>query len=170
MTQRNVLLCAFALTLLLAFTGCHTAPTAVPKSDVAADLKAIRALDERYDAAVNSGNAAALSAVYAEDGIEMAPNQPAVEGRQAIQASNEAAFKEYALKITETPLETQVSGDWAYERGTYTLIVTPKSGAPTEESGKSLAIYKRQPDGSWKAYRTIWNSNIPPPTAAGKKK
>ena len=170
MTLHNTFLCAFALTSMLTFTGCQTAPQPAQKRDVAADTTAIKALGDQYDAAVNSGDAAGVAATYADDGIEMAPNQAATEGRQAIQASNEASFKEYAFKIAETPLETQVAGDWAYGRGNYTLTVTPKSGKPTEGSGKYLFIAKRQPDGSWKYYRAIWNSNNPPPSAAGKKK
>ncbi len=71
---------------------------------------------------------------------------------------------------TFTPLETQVAGDWAYDRGNYTVTVTPKSGKPMEASAKYLIIVKRQPDGSWKVYREISNSNNPPPGAAGKKK
>jgi ketosteroid isomerase-like protein len=63
-----------------------------------------------------------------------------------------------------------VAGDWAYDRGNYTLTVTPKPGKPMEESGKYLAVCKRQPDGSWKISRLIYNSNNPPPGAAGKKK
>jgi ketosteroid isomerase-like protein len=39
-----------------------------------------------------------------------------------------------------------------------------------ERSNKYLTIYRRQPDGSWKIYRDISNSNEPPPSAAAKKK
>ena len=170
MTQRNVLLCAFALTSLLTFAGCQTAPVAEPKRDVAADIKAINALSDQYAAAVNSGDAAALAATFADDGIELAPNQPAAEGRQAIQALEVTAFNESKFKFSFTQLETEVVGDWAWDRGDYTVTVTPKSGKPMEESGKYVDIVKRQPDGSWKFYRSIWNSNAPPPAAAGKKK
>ena len=89
---------------------------------------------------------------------------------QAIQASYEAMFKENAVKFVPTPFETQVAGDWAYDRGNATVTVTPKSGKQMEESVKYLVIVKRQPDGSWKIYRLISNSNNPPPSVAGKKK
>ena len=100
----------------------------------------------------------------------MPPDQAAVEGKQAIQAMYEALFKENALKHAHAPLETQVAGDWAYQRGSYANTVSPKSGKPTEQTGKYLLIAKRQPDGSWKWHRLIYNSNNPPPAAAGKKK
>jgi len=169
MTLRNLFPCAFALTSMLTFAGCRTAPTPEPKRDVAADTAAINALDDQYAAALNSSDAAAVAATYADDAIEMPPNLAAREGKQAIQAAYEAMFKENGIKFTITTLETQVLGDWGYDRGSYTSTATPKSGKPMEDSGKYLGIAKRQPDGSWKVYRVIWNSNNPPPSAAGKK-
>ena len=170
MTLRKVCICAFALTSMLTFAGCQTAPQPEQKRDVAADTTAINALRDQYVAAVNSNDAAAVAATFADDGIEMIPNQAAVEGKQAVQALYEAMFKQSAVKNAPAPLETQVAGDWAYDRGNYTLTVTPKTGKPMEESGKYLVVCKRQPDGSWKLYRLIYNSNNPPPGAAGKKK
>jgi len=170
MTLRNLFSCAVALTLMLTFAGCQTAPTPEPKRDVAADTTAINALRDQVAATYNANDAAALAATYADDAIMMNPNEAAAEGRQAIQASYEAVFKENTSKLTFAPLETQVAGDWAYDRGNATITITPKSGKPMEVSGKYLVIVKRQPDGSWKVYREISNSNEPPPSAAGKKK
>ncbi len=170
MTSPNVSLCAFALASMLTFTACQTAPAPEPKRDVAADTKALNALRDQYTTAVNSQDAAAVAATYADDAIEMMPDQAATEGKQAIQASYEAMFKENKAKFTHAPLETQVADDWAYDRGNFTMTVTPKSGKPMEQFGKYLVICKRQPDGSWKIYRLISNSNNPPLTAAGKKK
>ena len=174
MAQRDAFILALTLTSILTFVGCQTAPAPAPKTDVAADMAAIKALGDQFTAAFNSGDAAAMAAAYADDAIMMDPNQAAVEGKQAIQAAYEARSKESAGKVaftaTFTPLETQVAGDWAYDRGNYTVTITPKSGKPMERSNKYMTIYKRQADGSWKVYRDISNSNEPPPTAAGKKK
>ena len=175
MTLRNVFIWALALTSMLTFTGCQTTPLPEPKRDVAADIKAIRALGDEMTAAFNSNDAAAVAAAYADDAVMMDPNQAAIEGKQAIQAAYEARSKENAsesvtLAFAFTPREIQVAGDWAYDRGNYTVTVTPKSGKPMERSNKYLTIYKRQSDGSWKIYRDTSNSNNPPVTAAGKKK
>lgn len=132
--------------------------------DAAADIRAMNVLREQFAVAYNSNDAAAVAAHYADDAILMLPNRPAIEGRQAIQAMFEAYFKEKATKIAHTPLETQVAGDWAYERGNITETVTPKSGKPMENSLKYLVILKRQPDGSWKVYRDMDNSNLKEPT------
>ncbi len=169
MTLRNVWLCAFALTSLMTFAGCQTAPTPEPKRDVAADTTAINALRDQYTTAFNANDAAAVAATFADDAIVMEPYQAAVEGKQAIQAMYEGLFRN-AVKVALTPLETQVAGDWAYDRGNYALTITPKTGKPSEESAKYLVIVKRQSDGSWKIYREIGNSSNPLPGAAAKKK
>ena len=175
MPLRKVFACAFAIASMLTFSGCQSAPKPEEKiTDVAADTTAINALRDQYATVFNSNDAAALAATYADDAIMMNPNQVPVEGKPAIQASYEAMFKENAgtvtLTLALTPLETQVAGDWAYDRGNATSTVTPKSGKPVEQLGKYLVILKRQTDGSWKVYREMSNNNNPPPGAAGKKK
>ena len=155
---------------MLTFAGCRTAPHPEQKRDLAADTTAINALLDQNIAAWNSNDAAAVTATFADDAILMEPSQAAIEGKQAIQAWYEAFLKENAVKCAITPLETQVAGDWAYVRGNYTTTFTPKSGKPMEVSGKYLDIVKRQPDGSWKIYRGMLNSNDLPPGAAEKKK
>ena len=168
MPVRNVGLCAFALTLLLTVAGCQTAPRPEGK-DAGADLAAVNALRGRFAAAFNSNDAAALAALYAEDAIEMIANQPAVEGRPAIQSLYQAMFNANSVKIAITPLETHLAGDWAYDRGMATTTITPKSFRPTEESAEYLVILRRLPGGLWKVYREIEVSNNPPPPSPGKK-
>ena len=92
----------------------------------------------------------------------MEPNQPALIGKEAIRSFFQTHFDQFATKGTDEPVEVEVAGDWAFVRGTYTITQTPKAGGePIEDSGKWLAIYKRQPDGSWKCYCDIWNSDRP---------
>ena len=170
MTMRSVCLWAFALTSMLTFFGCQTAPQPEQKRDVGADTRAINALIDQYTASHNSDDAATTVALWADDGVLMLPDQPAIEGKQAIKSFVEAAFKERTYKIVPTLLETQVAGDWAYVRVNFTGTITPKSGKPMEISYKFLWICRRQRDGSWKIYRLMANSNNPPPSAAGEKK
>ncbi len=170
MRRRDMFLWVLAFTSILTLAACQNAPAPAAKRDVAADTSAINALRDQVAAAFNAHDPAALASTYASDAIEMNPNQAAIEGRQAIQAAYETMFKETAGKIAFSPLETQVAGDWAYDRGNYTVTMTPKSGKPMEVSFKYLVIVKRQPDGAWKVYREISNNNTPPPAPAGKKK
>jgi uncharacterized protein (TIGR02246 family) len=173
MTLPNVGLCAFTFAWVLALAGCQTGPKPEGKKDVAADTAEINAIRGKFSTAFNSNDAGGLAALYADDAVVMLTNQPAIEGRPAIQSMYEAMFKANTAKIAITTLETQVGGDWAFDRGNSTTTVTPKSGTPVEEAEKYLVLLKREPGGLWKVYRQIANSNNPPPNApstkAGKK-
>jgi hypothetical protein len=61
-------------------------------------------------------------------------------------------------------LEIQGQGDLAYDRGTYSMTVTPPGLAPIEDHGKYLSIWRKQADGSWKITHAMFNSDPPLPT------
>jgi uncharacterized protein (TIGR02246 family) len=163
--------CAFALVCILVTTGCQTAPPPEAKKDTSADMAKVATLRDQYTAAANSNDAAAVAALYTDDAVMMPSNEAAVEGKTAIQSWYENMYKRMSVKIAITPIETQVAGDWAYDRGTAMLSMTPKAkGKPMEESSKYLVILKRQTDGSWKCFRDIDNSNAPMMAPAANKK
>ena len=41
------------------------------------------------------------------------------------------------------------------------MTIQPKSGKPVQDRGKFLTVWKKQPDGSYKAIRDIFNSDLP---------
>lgn len=143
--------------LVFAASGC------APQADVETDKAAIRNLHDQTAAASNAGD---LAALYTEDAIVMPPNEPAVVGKEAIGTWVQGLFEQFTVKETATTEEIQVAGDWAFLRGTYTATMTPKEGGESqEETGKCIHIVQRQPDGSWKNTRIMWNSDEPAPVA-----
>ena len=122
------------------------------------------ALDRTRDAhvtALNTDDPDAWVACFAPDAAQMPPNEPPNVGIQNIAAWSRgmlAAFRaEFSLGVDEVELSGE---DWAFERGTYTIALTPKAGgSPICDTGKYLTIYQRQTDHSWLMARDIWNSN-----------
>ena len=56
-------------------------------------------------------------------------------------------------------LGTTVVGTWAFEYGTFdTVWRMPDSDQPFTMRGNMLRVLQRQPDGTWKCARAIWNS------------
>ena len=100
-------------------------------------------------------------ALYTEDAIQLPPNQAALQGKAAIQAWYEA-FPPFS-NFQEQSLEIEGQADLAYDRGTYSMTVTPPGAAPIEDRGKYLTIYRKQADGSWKIARVMFNSDLPLP-------
>jgi ketosteroid isomerase-like protein len=75
----------------------------------------------------------------------------------------------FDAEFSLAPEEVQIAGpDWAFERGTYDISLTPKAGGePMQDAGKYITIYRRQSDGSWAMSRDIWNSSNPVPGMPG---
>ena len=180
MTFQKLYLCTFAVVTMLVAVGCQSTPVPAEKKDTAADKAALNALRDKVMAAVNSNDAAAVAACYTDDAIMMSPNEASAEGKQAIQASYQDMFQQGAVKVALTARETEVSGDWAFETGTSSATVTPKTAPksaakktdkPFEVVSRYVVVLKKQADGSWKVHLDMGNSATPRPAPpAGKKK
>jgi ketosteroid isomerase-like protein len=73
----------------------------------------------------------------------------------------------FRIEETWTPIETVISGDLAYQRGTFTVNATPKAGGNASHStGTFLRIYRKQPNGEWRMVRDMFNSDQPARPAA----
>ena len=124
------------------------------------DLEAIDRVRETHVAALNRGDVDAWVAVFADDGIQMPPNTPANVGKEMIRSWSQAFLGAFGAGFALSVEEGRVLGDWAFERGTYRITLTPKAGGtPIEDTGKYITLYQRQPGGGWRMARDIWNSN-----------
>src|SRR5215831_11493881 len=111
-----VLLIAGSLTM----AACaKTAPNA------SADSSAIRSSQDAWYKSYNSGDGAAVAALYSDDAVLMAPNVPAARGIAAIRDYySKAAPESQAAGHTAVPGENSdigVSGDLAWQGYTYTV-------------------------------------------------
>ncbi|UCG33482.1 MAG: SgcJ/EcaC family oxidoreductase [Phycisphaerales bacterium] len=158
---------AGSICLLLPGASCRlaqdrSAPAAASVQN-ADDVAALMRLREDWRNGWLAGDADALAALYADDPVLMPQSQPEVVGKEAIRSLYQSVFEEYTVQGDGELLEVEVAGDWAFYRSTYRLKATPKAGGePIEDTGKSLFIVRRQPDGSWKIARLIANSDLPP--------
>ena len=162
------LLLVIPLVILLCFTfGCRQGEEVAeePAVDVEADVKALKALSDEFDALLNAGDPEGLVAlIYAEDAVRMPPNEPMWKGKAAILARMKKRAELYTYYLDNVPEDAQVDGDLAFMRGTFTGTVTPKAGGePIQLKGKWMAVYKRQVDGSWKCIADIYNRDNPLP-------
>jgi uncharacterized protein (TIGR02246 family) len=144
----------------LALTGCQP-----PPQDTTADEAVIRQSAPAWAAAFNAGDADALAAMYWDDAVLQPPGAPSATGRAAIReflAADSAAARAagMTMNIPEAGA-VDVSGDLAYEAGTYS--VTDSSGA-TVDTGKYIGVFQKR-DGKWLYIRDTWNSDIAPAPA-----
>ena len=155
MEKRLIVMIGMAVFLGFSF-GCQR-----PSGLSEADRTAIRQADENDMKLMNAKDWKGDLALYEEDAIELPPHQAAVQGKAAIQAWDEA-FPPFS-NFQEQSLEIEGRGNLAYDRGTYSMTITPAGAAPIEDHGKYLAIWRKQSGGLWKISRLIYNSDLPLP-------
>jgi len=119
-----------------------------------------------FRTAVNTGNGTSVFEITAEDFELMAPGQPAVNG--------EAARRFLSSLVTEFNAELKpfsneqliVCGDYAIQRYTYDLTLTPKSGgAPMAQQGDGLHIFRLDTAGRWRLTKDVFTSVAAAPAA-----
>jgi ketosteroid isomerase-like protein len=98
------------------------------------------------------------------DHIMLIPNRQPIAGKAANDAANGRAFEQFKFDEHWMPVETVVDGDLAYQRGTFSVTASPKSGSGPSRTtrGNFLRIYRRQSDGSWRMSRDMFSSDQAP--------
>ena len=136
------------LVFVLLAAGCMQAPQT--------DLEGLKAMQDVSQSAFDARDAAALAAIYAEDGELMPPNSETVIGRAAIEANlTDSLASSISVGLKDT--EVYAHGDVGYKVGTYTVS---DAGGATIDEGKYVEVW-RHADGKWQLHRDIWNSNLP---------
>ena len=149
--------------MLLVILGCGKQSEV---GDVEADISAINNNIEQYTSSMNAGDLDRWISLWADDAIQMAPDAPAVIGKEQIRAKYESIFPLFIFKMTIANEDVKIGGDLAVSHGNYTVSMTPKAGGETIViDGKYLSIEERQADGSWKIIRSCFNDNAPPKEA-----
>jgi len=158
-----IALALFAAVWSTGVVSAQSKPQPASRPTLEQDLAAITEFNRKYLKAINDGDIATLSSLTDEGHIMITPGRPPLIGKAANDAANGRAFQTVKIDETWTPVETVVSGDLAYQRGTYTVAATPKAGGnTTKTSGHFLRIYQRQPNGEWRMTHDTFNS-VPEP-------
>ena len=117
---------------------------------------AIQKLNDAWTAAFNSGDGAAVAAMYAEDAYVLPPGADIVKGRVAI----EAFWKQAVQQLGDAKLMTidvlPLGPSAAREIGMVTLKT--KAQPPQEIVGKYVVVW-RKIGRAWKLATDIWNTN-----------
>ena len=118
---------------------------------------AIRAANDRFMDAYNSGDTEGLASLYTREGQILPPGSDVVTGKVAIQGFWQALLEMGIKSAKLETLELNEYTDTAVEVGKYTL-----SGEDDQvlDQGKYIVIW-RQEDGQWKLHRDIFNTSIP---------
>jgi len=147
--------------VLLALVGLFACQE---KVDVEADVEVIEKMAKEWDVAFQAGDVDALTAMYTDDAVTMSQEQATITGKEAISAAFAKQLEENTYINQQAPSkEVFVCGDWAFQVGTYSDEFISKASEDTVKiTGRWMAVLKRQPDGLWKYFREMSNSDTPP--------
>ena len=148
------------LGILVGVGACNQAPTAAPGSP-AAMAGDVRTVSMSWVLAINAKDIDKTLSFYAPDATVYPPGAPAAstpEQRRQVW-TQEFALSGFRLDITASSVEAAASGDLAVETGSFVLGGFDKQGKSFATKGKYVCVWKRQKDGSWKAYQDIWNAD-----------
>lgn len=153
---------SIAASLLAALLAAPFAEVASAQTaSTAADEAAIAEFNRKYLKAINDGDIDTLAALTTDGHMMISSGGPPLTGKQALVDAMTRAFQTTDFDESWAPEETVVSGDLAYQRGTFVVVAKPKAGgAESRITGNFLRIY-RKIGGAWFMVRDSFNSQAP---------
>ena len=146
---------------LLAITSACT-PAAAPDTREA-DVRAVKDVEAAWAKDAATKDVERWVSYYSDDASVLFPNSPAMTGKDALRGAMKPMLADpnFALTFQSTRAEASKGGDLVYSVGTYTMTLSDKDNKPITDKGKYLTVFKKQPDGSWKAVADMINTDLP---------
>jgi ketosteroid isomerase-like protein len=144
---------------LFLFCACKNTPV-----DTKAEGKKLMQLSREWSKSASTDSIEKTLSYWAEDAVVMAPGQPPLKGKEAIRQMVMGMSKIPGFKISWEPISVFVtgSGELAYMLEQNQITVNDSLGNPITEFNKSVTIWKKDPEGSWKNVVDMWNAQPPP--------
>ncbi|MDJ0945604.1 MAG: DUF4440 domain-containing protein [Kiloniellales bacterium] len=129
----------------------------VVTSDTQSIRDIVKANNDRWNAAFNSGDAVAVATLYTTEATVLPHTHDVVTGAESIQgfwkSVIDAGFKDHRIEI----LDVHVKGDLTYEIAKWAATGPGEDGEPQSFGGSLVNVYERQGDDGWKCCLHIWN-------------
>jgi len=103
-----------------------------------------------------------VASYYSEEAVVCPPDDAGMADRAAVRKYLSAGFTvdpSFSVSWKVTAAEISKRGDLGFTRGTYVRAYTGADGKKTVEKGKYVAVWRKGPDGTWKACQDIWNAD-----------
>lgn len=149
---------------VLVFVACSTTPPPPPPDTRAADVEAVKAVEEAWVKETVAKDADKFVSYFTDDAVALYPGVATLNGKAAIKAAMVSMFGDPNFSITfqDKRFVASKGGDMVYSLGTYTATFSnPKTKKPSTDKGKYLTIYMKQADGTWKVVVDTYNSDSP---------
>jgi len=108
------------------------------------------------------GDVEGATDMYTSDGAIYSPYAAAAVGTEAVREVHQGWMDAGETNKKLVVLEAQADGDLGYNVVKYSGDYPQDDGGMVTETGFSVNIMKRQPDGQWKFHISSLNSETPP--------
>ncbi len=135
-----------------------------PSGD-AVDQAAIEDVLQTYETALNASDTDKVLSVFAQNGVFMAPNNPAAVGADVIRAAYDGIFQAITFDTELSVAEiVQISPNWAFVRTSsdgHVTVNAIKQRIP--DANHELFIFQKDGSGAWKIARYSFATTLPLP-------
>jgi ketosteroid isomerase-like protein len=118
----------------------------------------LRDLTQDFATSFNTGNYDQAAALFAHDGVLMAPHLEAAYGQNSVERSlrqlGETGYSDLRLETTRV----DHSGDMAMELGRFSVVVRKADGTMIPERGKYVKVWRRL--GAWLLIAECWSRTL----------
>ena len=118
-------------------------------------------LSREWSDKVKTGDLDKILEGWADDAIMMVPRLSPLKGKEAIKDYVAAGLEIPGFSVRWEPLEVFVSdcGDMAYMIERNEMIVNDSTGTPIITYNKTVTVWRKEEDGSWKNVIDMWNED-----------
>jgi ketosteroid isomerase-like protein len=136
--------------------------------DMAAERATLMRLDKEWAAAAAAKDVEKTLSYWGDNARVFPPGQPVVIGKDALRkyVTDGFAIPGFAVQWETAYFVVNDAGDMAYGVGTNSFSMNGPDGAPMAEKGRSVTVWKKGADGTWKCVIDIWNPAPAGPAAA----
>lgn len=144
------------LLIFAVLTGCRE-----HKTDTKTEGERLMQISREWSRSAATDSIEKTLSYWADDAIVMPPGQPPIKGKNSIREMIQGTSKIPGFKISWEPLSVIVSkgGDIAYMIEQNQITVNDSLGKPVREFNKSVTIWRKEDDGSWKNIVDMWNAD-----------
>ena len=128
----------------------------VPKPEVSIEHSKIAAVRQNWIQAVNDGDVSRLANYMTDDVVAVRRDGRCASGKDVLAAGLLEVFRLYDVERRILRSEVTVRDNWSFEIDEMDSTATPlRHGNEIHAHVKTVLVYARQADGSWKVARLL---------------
>lgn len=150
-TMKTMTFCKTILIITAFFTvsSCQS-----EKVDIKAEGEKLMQASRDWSKAAEARDVEKTLTYWSDNAIVISAGQPELKGKEAIRGMVEGSIKDPNFHISWEPISVEISenGDMGYLIENSTITTKDSTGKEMAQNFKTVTIWKKQSDGSWKNF------------------